>query len=527
RNQLKYVLFATLCGVVGIATNCPLLYDIKILPVGNILVSMYMLIITYAIAVYRVMDIRIFIKQASVFGIILCIAVINFGIFSLLAVRIPVEANIALIIRALVFFSIVIATFFLGKSAFGKLSAQQALYQEVLRRAADDISKVKTLDRLLRLCTISVHKNIPVEHATIIYLNRRGKTYILAHSTGRKLLSVGQTISMDSPLVEWFRAIKDQLLEMKIVKEEDTRVLLLEDLNAWLKDEKLRLKAELWKALLKLRLQIKGLNTSLCVPGFCKRELIGILLLGDKLSGDLFTQSDYNLLSQLADQVAMAADNFLITLEKEDLSFDMFLLTMETMEAKDKYTRFHSELSSRLCSKLAEKVQHKGDYRHIEDLLRKAEKTGLVHDIGKLKIKIETLNSPAKLTDEQWNEIKMHPQYSAEILSVVRDISPDIINGVLYHQEKWDGTGYPKGLKGKEIPPLARIAKLADSFEAMISDRPYRKGLPMAKIMEELNRCKDIDFDPDLVDAFMELYQEKEIDILISREKSIRHHGFL
>jgi len=122
------------------------------------------------------------------------------------------------------------------------------------------------------------------------------------------------------------------------------------------------------------------------------------------------------------------------------------------------------------------------------------------------------LNKPGKLTDEEFRVMRRHPQLGAEFVKQLRGFDTDILDGIMYHQEKWDGSGYPKGLKQEEIPPLARIAAVIDSFHAMISKRVYTK-VPKSPLdaAEELIRCRGSQFDPVVVDAFVELLREKGI----------------
>ena len=128
---------------------------------------------------------------------------------------------------------------------------------------------------------------------------------------------------------------------------------------------------------------------------------------------------------------------------------------------------------------------------------------GLMHDIGKIGISETILNKPNNLNTNDWVEVKRHPEIGYRILSSVNEFS-QIANYVLEHHEKWDGTGYPKGLKGDEISLQARIIAVADSYDAMTKERTYRKALSKEEAIAELKKCSGTQFDPEVVKVFIE-----------------------
>ena len=177
------------------------------------------------------------------------------------------------------------------------------------------------------------------------------------------------------------------------------------------------------------------------------------------------------------------------------------------VEAKDTYTRGHSERVSRYSVLIG---KHLG--LSNEDL-KILEIGGLFHDIGKIGITDSILQKEEKLTDEEYSEIKNHPSIGAKILSSA-SMFQDIIPIVLYHHEKYDGRGYPQGLKGEEIPYLARIAAVADSFDAMTSKRSYRDILDLEYVRNEFVRCAGTQFDPDIAKVFVDIMDNNCNEIL-------------
>jgi len=137
------------------------------------------------------------------------------------------------------------------------------------------------------------------------------------------------------------------------------------------------------------------------------------------------------------------------------------------------------------------------------DDLKELEMAGLFHDIGKISIPDLILDKPGRLTPEEFETIKTHTEVGYQILRAADEYS-DLAIHALHHHERWDGKGYPKGLKEEEIPLFSRIICIADAFEAMTSDRPYKKALTIQKAVEELQRCAGTQFDANLVAVFVE-----------------------
>ena len=177
-----------------------------------------------------------------------------------------------------------------------------------------------------------------------------------------------------------------------------------------------------------------------------------------------------------------------------------------TVEAKDPYTRGHSDRVSAYSVLIG---KHLG---LSENDLKTLEIGGLFHDIGKIGVPDSILKKEGKLTDDEYSEIKNHPSIGAHILSTA-EIFKDIIPIVKHHHEKYDGNGYPSRLKGEDIPYLARIAAIADTFDAMTSKRTYRNALPLDVVVAEIERCKNTQFDPNLADTFLNILKNNYNEI--------------
>lgn len=173
----------------------------------------------------------------------------------------------------------------------------------------------------------------------------------------------------------------------------------------------------------------------------------------------------------------------------------------ELVEARDPYTFGHSIRVAGYCRALCRELGLS------EELVEQISLSGQVHDLGKIGISDNVLRKPGALTAEEWVEMKKHPETGAKILANY-SFYEDGVNEVLYHHEAWDGTGYPEGLTEENIPLGARIIAVADSFDAMTTDRPYRKGMPIIKALSILNDRRNIQWDARVVDAFLQVIQK-------------------
>jgi putative nucleotidyltransferase with HDIG domain len=174
---------------------------------------------------------------------------------------------------------------------------------------------------------------------------------------------------------------------------------------------------------------------------------------------------------------------------------------VRAIDAKSRWTRGHSEVVATFSQEIARAMGFQ------ENEIRKLTLGALLHDIGKIGTNDVVLEKPRRLTAEEFAVIKRHPEQGADILRDVRQFR-DLLPFIQHHHERLDGGGYPDGLKGENIPLGARIICVADAFEAMTSDRPYRPTPGMAFAREELQRCKGTQFDPDVVEAFFLILDE-------------------
>jgi len=185
----------------------------------------------------------------------------------------------------------------------------------------------------------------------------------------------------------------------------------------------------------------------------------------------------------------------------EKTHFETIMAFSEALEARDQYTAGHSRRVMEYSKGIGQRM--KLDKQDIEDLKRSA----LLHDIGKIGIPDTVLKKQTKLTDEEYAIIKSHPETGAAILKYIKSFK-HLVPAVYHHHERFDGEGYPDGIKGKAIPLHARIIAIADTFDAMTSSRSYRSALSFRTALSELERSRGTQFDSDIADTFIEILQE-------------------
>ncbi len=190
------------------------------------------------------------------------------------------------------------------------------------------------------------------------------------------------------------------------------------------------------------------------------------------------------------------------TCENESVRSQMINTIINTLHEKSPREEMHSKRVSELCVEIGKEI----GLSELE--IRMLKVGGLLHDIGKIAIEEGILNKREKLTDQEWNEIKRHPEIGYRILSSSHEMQ-ELAEYILAHHEKWDGTGYPKGLIGEGIPRISRIIALADSYDAMTNERPYRKALHEEIALNEIRKNAGIQFDPEMARTFVEQVLDK------------------
>ncbi len=236
----------------------------------------------------------------------------------------------------------------------------------------------------------------------------------------------------------------------------------------------------------------------IAIPLKLKDKPFGVLNLHLSRDKESFTDYDLKFLTLLAGETAITLENIKLYESLENFYLEMVQTLARVIDAKDSYTGDHAGRARQKARRLAEEL------RMPAQMIRYVEYAALLHDIGKIGIDGGILSKPGKLTAEEYDEIKKHPAIGYQILSPIHFLGP-VAQMVLYHQEWFNGMGYPEGLKGEEIPLGARIVATIDAWDAMRSDRPYRKALGTDIAESELTKGAGRQFDPQVVQAFLRL----------------------
>ncbi|HNZ19778.1 MAG: HD domain-containing protein [Candidatus Hydrogenedentes bacterium] len=250
---------------------------------------------------------------------------------------------------------------------------------------------------------------------------------------------------------------------------------------------------------------LHNIASAMCTPLQVHDEKLGVLYVDTRGTTNAFTDGDLELLVALAGPAAIAIKNAQYVDKLESAYQGTLVMTANAIEARDHYTVGHTWRVTNFAIAIAREL----GWDH--DKLRECEMGGVLHDVGKIAIDDAILRKPGGLTDDEYAKMKVHPERGARMMQDVPALAA-LIPYALYHHERYDGRGYPFGLRGEEIPIEGRLIAVADTFDAMTSNRPYRKGLGPEAAVAELEKGKGTQFDPVIVDAMIQAYRAGRVD---------------
>ncbi|MDH4263692.1 MAG: HD domain-containing protein [Spirochaetia bacterium] len=366
---------------------------------------------------------------------------------------------------------------------------QARLYRDSIERSIELSARVETIQvmneidksilstlniwEILENVTHLVSRLIPCEMSNVFMVDKENEGFIFAAGFGVRELSVGD-------LIPFHETSSTEILQSGKI-----------EYIANLLDIKKRLSYE-------NKLVNEEFLSFIRIPLYIRNDITAVFSIGSKRSA-AFSVENLSTLEKLSDQVGVALQNAKYLSDLEELFLGTVKALSSTIDAKSPWTQGHSVNVTRLALQIGEKMALS------KKELKNLELGALLHDIGKLGTYESILNKPGKLTDEEYSKIKEHPEKGAEILSPITQLK-NIIPAIRHHHEFYNGKGYPTGLKGNEIPQIARIVCVADSVDAMSFDRPYRKAMPREEIINELKTQSGKQFDPDIVDIFLQIY---------------------
>jgi putative nucleotidyltransferase with HDIG domain len=245
-------------------------------------------------------------------------------------------------------------------------------------------------------------------------------------------------------------------------------------------------------------------DSVICAPLHTQDEVIGTITIANRQDGTRFYEEDLEILSTIAAQASVAINNARLYEEQQSTYLSTVQALVSAIEASDPYTRGHSERVTRYCLALAHKLNLK------ENTFKDLEQAAILHDIGKIGIDVSLLHKVDTLSLDDVDRLRQHPMIGMRILEPIHFMSRvrEIIG---QHHERFDGSGYPLGISGDKLLLESRILSVADSFDAMTSDRPYRNAMPADVAISEIELHAGTQFDPEISKAFIELVRTAQI----------------
>ena len=419
----------------------------------------------------------------------------------------------------------------LDRQSLMKRSHAKLDYQIVLENASRTMIRFKKPERLIKMIVRVIDEEVRTSHTAVLLYKESKKAFVLIDSKGSEGVKIPVNfirMGYDNPLIKLMDQRQNYLLS-------DTGTLSYSDLKT-LHSNKDAFKnyPDLEEVVGLVLKQLDLLKAEICIPCYYKKRLIGVLILGAKLSHEKFSRQEIGFFMTLANDAAMAIANaeliqnlqdkvneINVLFEREHHLFLSMVIALATaVDAKDAYTHGHTERVTRYCMAVADELEDIPEamvYRKFRETLHIA---ALLHDIGKIGCPDKILGKRSKLTEQEIAKLKEHPVIGAAILSPVRELR-EIAHEIRCHQERYDGKGYPNGLKGIEIPLVARIIAVCDTFDAMTTNRPYRQSKTVENAIKEIRDGAGTQFDPIVASAFFLAYEKGKI-ILNSNTKLAR-----
>jgi len=384
-------------------------------------------------------------------------------------------------------------------------------FKKELETASKGMIRIHNPKLLIKLIVRTIVRKLHVKHAAMILYAPERDSYVLSISrgtTGIKIPAGFTRFDRDSPLIKLFgqKEYKHLIFSRNGIVSDDINRLIWREtvLGGGAPDVK--------DLLYKVDGQMEMLNAVVCVPAYYRHKLLAVLLLGEKYNGAKFDQEELDFFSAIASDAAMAIRNaqlFTRLKAQSDRNKELFLQTINvlgsTIEAKDAYTHGHTERVTEYAVAIARQMMDNGSAEFSETFFENLYIACLLHDIGKIAVPEAILNKPGRLTDEERVIIQQHTIKGHEIVQPL-SLPQDCRDGILFHHEWHNGGGYPQGLKEDEIPMVAAIIAVADAYDAMTSDRPYRKGMDKTIAIEEIKRNLGSQFSPLPAKAMLELF---------------------
>ncbi|MGB3082695.1 MAG: HD domain-containing phosphohydrolase, partial [Candidatus Omnitrophota bacterium] len=358
-------------------------------------------------------------------------------------------------------------------------------YQYFLENASRSMIRFKKPERLIRMIVRIIDELVKVTHTAMLLHHKERDYFNLIDSKGTEGVKIPIgfiRLTFDNPLIRFFNEGYNFRISQTGAVEYDELKDLIHDNRNKEKD------AELISIVELALKQMDLLKANVCLPVYYKKDLTGVFVLGKKLSGEKFSRQEIGFFRTLANDVAMALSNAQLIQDLQEKIHEvhtlyerehtLFIQTSISLaaaiDARDPYTRGHTERVTSYALAIADELDGIPEAQAYQNFKETLHVAGLLHDVGKIGVPDSILNKKSQLTKEEYERVKEHSVTGAAILYPISELG-DIAKEVRAHHERYDGTGYPDGLRGESIPFISRIIAVADTYDAITSDRPYRQ----------------------------------------------------
>ncbi len=483
RNRIRYLLLGliitSLASFVNFTEYGKYPFDVA----ANVITAV---LIAYAILRHQLLDIRVVVRL----GILYSITTAFFGLIYYLSISIVSFFSQLIVGQEIFVISLIIGVF----SAFFLTPIRNQVqiwidiifYREkynaglMLQQLSETTASLLDLDQLTDLILRELSQALHIEDCAILVKGSNGDDFSVIAELGHNQ-NILTDFRADHPIIRWLSQNPQTISKKDLIFNPFFKSLWSNE-----KKELLEFKAELF------------------VPLSTKGKFVGLLIVGVKRSSQPYTQDDQLILSALANQTAVAVENARLYEELEETFVQTISALANAIDIRDTYTSSHSQRIANWASAIGRYLDFPADE------IRIIYWGGLLHDIGKIGIPDEILRKPTKLNKAEWEIIKKHTLMGARLVGQIKKIS-DVAPIIEYSHERYDGLGYPHGIKGNEIPIGSRIISVVDSYSAMRDERPYKKPYSYEKAVEELKQNSGSMYDPKIVDAFIKILETDQV----------------
>lgn len=496
RAQIKIVIFASSIGFGLGLTNFFPLYGIRIYPLGHIGNFAANIMIVYSIVKYAFLDFEVIVRKSALYSILTAfigaVYVSSVFIFQTLFQQLTGYKSIfpamtVAIIIAVTFEPLRRSVQLLIDRYFFKKKYE---YQQIISTSSENL---RTITQPIAIASFLIE--------TVTNAIQPTCAWLMLYDPKNGYYSVAAAYELSPKNQITLRFTNDSALVEHLVSK--AKYLETEDLEKVFKrrDDKTE------------RAQLMNLGTKHIIPVMSKEKLLGMLFLGRKKSEEAYGQDDFELLTTLANQAAISFENSQLYDDLQASYLNTVRSLVTALEAKDEYTKGHSERVANYAKDIALEF---GFSKSEAQLLYEV---SLLHDVGKIGISEQILNKPTKLSAREFEQIQSHTVIGERILSGIEALKTGL-SAVRHHHERLNGEGYPDGLSQIDIPLPAKILAVADAFDAMTSQRPYRPAMSQTEAIAELKRHACEQFDPKVVRAFISVLAREDVGKTLHKSRA-------